>query len=82
MFRFTIRDLLWLTVVVGLAIALWQSRAATIYERSNAANWSSKANAALTAIQTRGPAAWNGNGVVVTETNESGAKYLKIYRDK
>ena len=33
MFRFTIRDVLWLTVVVGLAIALWiQNRtgAATI----------------------------------------------------
>ena len=26
MFRFTIRDLLWLTVVVGLAIAHWKDR--------------------------------------------------------
>ena len=33
MFRFTIRDVFWLTVVVGLAVALWQE-----HRRFRAAN--------------------------------------------
>jgi hypothetical protein len=30
MFRFTIRDVLWLTVVVGLAVALWIENRANV----------------------------------------------------
>jgi hypothetical protein len=35
MFRFTIRDVLWLTVVVGLAVALWRDRALLNSERAS-----------------------------------------------
>jgi hypothetical protein len=35
MFRFTIRDLLWLMVVVGLVVALWAERAAIKAERAS-----------------------------------------------
>jgi hypothetical protein len=83
MFRFTIRDLLWLMVVVGIAVSLWQSRTATIHERKHAADWSSKADAAFQAIKARVPAAnWDANGVVVVETHENGANYMKVYRSK
>ena len=33
MFRFTIRDVLWLTVVVGLAVALWLKHRNLVNER-------------------------------------------------
>jgi len=33
MFRFTIRDVLWLTVVVGLTVALWLNHRNMINER-------------------------------------------------
>ncbi len=33
-FRFTIRDVLWLTVVVGLGVVLWSERATTQKERA------------------------------------------------
>jgi len=35
MFRFTIRDVLWLTVVVGLVVLLWSERAALKKQRAN-----------------------------------------------
>jgi uncharacterized coiled-coil DUF342 family protein len=34
MFRFTIRDVLWLTVVMAMAAAMWSQRAAIQNERS------------------------------------------------
>src|SRR6478735_12793106 len=34
MFRFTIRDVLWLTVVAGLSLALWNERSASRSERA------------------------------------------------
>jgi hypothetical protein len=43
MFRFTIRDVLWLTVVVGLAIG-WSVAA------SNSSKWEDRAKAALITI--------------------------------
>jgi hypothetical protein len=34
MLRFTIRDVLWLTVVVGLAVGWWLDRGELVYERA------------------------------------------------
>jgi hypothetical protein len=44
MFRFTIRDVLWLTVVVGLAIAL-------VLERGRANLWNGRGAAAFRALE-------------------------------
>ena len=41
MFRFTIRDLLWLMVVVGLSLAWWTAR----NELKNASVWKNRAGA-------------------------------------
>jgi len=80
MFRFTIRDVLWLMVVVGLAIALWQERRVLLQERQNSELWSRRSIAALQVIQKDGtPADWYGSGIVVQETHESGANYTKVY---
>jgi hypothetical protein len=80
MFRFTTRDLLWLTVVVGLAVALWQERWALMLERQNSAQWTSRADAALQVIKTRETFAnWDENGVLVQQMH-GGAIVTKVYR--
>ena len=60
MFRFTIRDVLWLTVVGGLAISLWtQHSAATL--------WRSRAGGAAAALdEADRQNAWHKKGIVVT----------------
>jgi hypothetical protein len=44
-FRFTIRDLLWLMVVVGLACALLTSWQQTFTQRQKATSWRTRAGA-------------------------------------
>ena len=39
MFRFTIRDVLWLTVVVALAVGWWQERATQLAYRDSIGEW-------------------------------------------
>ena len=43
MFRFTIRDVLWLMVVVGLACGWWMQWRAGKHYQTKAANWETKA---------------------------------------
>jgi hypothetical protein len=60
MFKFTIRDLLWLTVVVALGVAWWVDRvrmADRFSERDRA--WRESVDKSLSEISTRtGQAAW------------------------
>ena len=57
MFRFTIRDVLWLTVVVGLGLAGWFNRSAL---------WEGRAKAAAQALKSAGySSSWSGDGVLV-----------------
>ena len=39
MFRFTIRDVLWLTVVVALAVGWWIDRGRLVAEKNEARVW-------------------------------------------
>jgi hypothetical protein len=76
MFRFTIRDVLWLTVVVGLSIASWtQYRIAAL--------WRSRATGAATALQeAERQSAWNGKGIVVsTPVPGTDKTILKAYSE-
>jgi hypothetical protein len=43
MFRFTIRDLLWLMVVVGMGVGWWLDRAETIRLREDSKLWETRA---------------------------------------
>jgi|EndMetStandDraft_3_1072993.scaffolds.fasta_scaffold117086_3 hypothetical protein len=63
MFRFTIRDLLWLMVVVGLALALLSAR----YELSKALPWRERAAALEAALTDEEDVdvSYNGGCVVV-----------------
>jgi len=83
MFRFTIRDVLWLTVVVALAIALWLERQRSVRdllrEQRETALWTSRSEAALSAIKARGvPASWYERGVAVTVPDEYGGGYTRV----
>jgi len=61
MLRFTIRDVLWLTVVVGLGCGWW-------IEHRRSTLWSSRSKAALHVISKRGITAhWYDNGMIVEE---------------
>ncbi|HEY2415743.1 MAG TPA: hypothetical protein VGI40_26120 [Pirellulaceae bacterium] len=59
MFRFTIRDLLWLMVVVGLAVGWLADR-----QLSNARQWRSRAESLATICRNYGfTIVWDGDGV-------------------
>ena len=75
MFRFTIRDILWLTVVVALAISLWTQHAATTL-------WQSRASVAAKALDDADRQnAWHQSGIVVTMPAPStNVPILKVYR--
>jgi len=71
MFRFTIRDVLWLTVVVALAVALWVDRS-RLARRTRETESLQALSAALTQeLQYKNPAASieitvNGRGVATS----------------
>ena len=74
MFRFSIRDLLWLTVVAALTIALWtQHEAATL--------WRLRAGAAVNALgDAQRQNAWHKSGIVVTVPDSAtGQPFSKYY---
>jgi len=85
MFRFAIRDVLWLTVVVALAIALWLERQRSVQkvllEQQQTMLWRSRSEAALEAIKGRGMSAtWYERGIAVTipaEVGEGG--HIRVY---
>jgi len=76
MLRFTIRDVLWLTVVVALAIAFGtQYRSAVL--------WRSRANGAAKALQdAERQNAWHGKSIVVsTPVPGTDKTILKAYAE-
>jgi hypothetical protein len=80
MFRFTIRDVLWLMMVVGLGVALWISQRELQQERRNAELWHSRGDAAWALIQHAGLSAqWDNDGIVGEHTNRHGMNYTKVY---
>lgn len=84
MFRFTIRDVLWLTVVVGLLISLWtQHRAVTLW-RSQSQQWESRAESAANALNAADRQnAWHKGTVVVVEpASGSGVPIQRAYNPR
>jgi hypothetical protein len=75
--RFTIRDVLWLMVVVALAIAVWQ-------QHSTAVLWRSRATGAAKALNDADRQnAWHDHGVVVLiPATGTIAPYQKAYLGK
>ena len=61
MFRFTIRDVLWLNVVIVLAIICWQ--------RGDGYTWQQRARSAVRALEADNrDTSWRKDGIVVTTT--------------
>jgi hypothetical protein len=68
MFRFTVRDILWLTVVVALGIVCWQHR--------DAALWEQRAKSALRALEDRNfDTQWHQDGILVSPVAWAGGKF-------
>ncbi|HUE74981.1 MAG TPA: hypothetical protein VMP01_29205 [Pirellulaceae bacterium] len=62
MFRFTIRDLLWLTVVVALGVGWWMDRSGNY--AAEAIRWARRANAAKSAATGEGwTIRWDGDSI-------------------
>jgi hypothetical protein len=81
MFRFTIRGVLWLMVVVGLGVALWIEHSALLQERKNSTLWSRRGDAALRVMNKLDvPANWHEDGMVVQEIHPSGAPITRLYK--
>jgi hypothetical protein len=80
MFRFTIRDVLWLMIVVGLLISLgWQYTAAAQW-RSQSQQWESRANSAASALNGADRQnEWHGSDIVVIEPI-SGVPIQRVYK--
>ena len=75
MFRFTIRDVLWLMVVVGLGCALW-------IERGQSRPWRGRSEAAFRALEDAemSPKWVGGDSVLVHPVDDkAGERYPKIY---
>jgi len=73
MFRFTIRDVLWLMVVVGLGVALW-------IERSRP--WRGRSEAAFRALnEAEMNPSWIGDNSILVYPlgGKTGERYPKIY---
>ncbi len=82
MFRFTIRDVLWLTVVMGLLISLWtQHRAPTLWW-SQSQQWESRAQSAASALNgaDRQNARHEENVVVIEPAPSSGVPIERVYK--
>jgi len=58
MFRFTIRDVLWLTVVVGLAVAWWVAR-------DTAARQGTESNVLISSLQQENKALQSRNAAIL-----------------
>jgi hypothetical protein len=88
MFLFTIRDVLWLMVVVGLAAALALQQQRAIQSQQESELWRSRAesaSAALNAAQRQN--AWHGGNVVTIEQVEgvmpgTSVPIQRVYRSK
>lgn len=64
MFRFTIRELVLLTFIVAMGVALW-------VEHRRSATWNSRANAAKSALRNVGyRAIWKRDGALVLNESE------------
>ena len=72
MFRFTIRDVLWLMVVVGLGLAGWFNRSSL---------WEGRAKAAAKALNSAGySSSWHGDGVLVHFSRRGIRKEAVLFR--
>ena len=71
---FTIRDVLWLTVVVGLGCALW-------IERGQSRPWRGRSEASFRALDEAGMSPqWFGGSILVHPLDAKvGKRYPKIY---
>jgi hypothetical protein len=76
--RFTIRDLLWLTVVVALAAAWWMDRSRLAPKALERDEWAFRANMLAERFQARGDeVVWSDGSVCVSETID-GKRYLRV----
>lgn len=83
MFRFTIRDVLWLTVVVAASVAWWIEREARRDEHQNAMSWQLRAQAASLALEDANRQVWwDGDDAMGEKPAATGkGKVTIIYRD-
>jgi hypothetical protein len=82
MLRFTIRDVLWLTVVVALGLVLMAEYRSAAKWRTEAQQWRSRAESAASAVKgAERPNAWHESNVVVVEpAAPSGAPIQRVYK--
>jgi len=83
MFRFTIRELLLVTVIAAVAAAWWldRNRLADLAEERDL--WTFRAESAAELIRREGgQVGWNDASITVTQTDASGVRYIRMKERK
>ena len=82
MFRFTIRDILWLTLMVAMALMLIAEHRRAVSWRSQAQQWESRAQSAASALVSADRQnAWHeGNVVVVEPAPSDGLPIQRVHK--
>jgi len=82
MFRFSIRDVLWLMVVVGMAICWLAEHRSAVRWRSQSQQWESRAKSAASALNGADRQnAWHEENVVVIEPAAgNGVPIQRVYK--